>query len=270
MNENEKIKKIIDGFKSKSVDGAIEGFIIEHNDEITNRVREYLDSLSEEELISIQSFLKTLLNYCYNGKLFVEELDEDNKKKVDELDDKEKFLLKESIIYFYGRLLIPSDISILKKVYDIDENKYVKLNATFASLQSFKEDLELDFVDKILSNEEYDQLIRSWTMAYFKLAENPYEYVDKNTDDWSAAKKPRINRLRINDDSNHKFKKAMYFRLLDLIVIYLFVRNRKVNSLTDEEIQIIKDSNIDYEAYSENKKEKLQKAKELILTYIND
>ena len=28
-------------------------------------------------------------------------------------------------------------------------NKFIKLNTTFASLQSFNEDLELDFVDKV-------------------------------------------------------------------------------------------------------------------------
>lgn len=267
MGNDEKVKKMIDVFKMKTVDSAIKGFTIEQNDEITNKVRAYLDSLPKEELVNIQLFLKTLLNYCYEGRLLEEELNEDDKKRITELEDKEKFLLKESIIYFYGRLLIDSDMDILRDVYNIDDNKYIKLNVTFASLQSFKEEIELDFVDKVLSSDVYDQLIRSWTLAYFQLTPNPYDYVDKDTDDWSAAKKPRIERLRINDENNPKFKKAKAFRLLDLVVLYLFIRNRKVNNLTDEEKQVIRDARIDYEEYSDEKKKKIQEVKNLILTY---
>ncbi len=265
MNEN--IDKMINAFKNKTIDSAIEGFIIEQNDEITNKVREYLDSLSNEELLSIEEYLKTLLNYCYNGKLFEEELNEEDLNKINKLNEKDLFLLKESIIYFYGRLRIDSDISILKKAYDIDDNKFIKLNTTFASLQSFNEDLELDFVDKVLKDKDYDKMIRSWTIAYFKLAPNPYNYVDNENDDWTPAKMPRINRLKINDQSNPKYKKAMSFRLLDLVVLYLFINNRKENNLTDEEKQIIRDTSIDYEKYSDNKKKKLEELKELILNY---
>ena len=264
---NEDINKMINTFKNRTIDSAIEGFTIEQNDEITNSVREYLDSLSDEELISIEEYLKTLLNYCYKGKLFDQELNDEDITKINKLNDKELFLLKESIIYFYGRLKIDSDISILKKVYDMDNNKYIKLNTTFASLQSFNEDLELDFVDKVLSDDYYDKMIRSWTMAYFKAAPNPYDYVDNKNDDWSPAKEPRINRLKINDSRNPKFKKAMSFRLLDLVVLYLFINNREENSLTDEEKQIIKDASLDYEKYSETKKRKMEKIKELILNY---
>lgn len=264
---NEEINKMINAFNNKTIDSAIEGFIIEQNDEITNKVREYLDSLSDEELLSIEEYLKTLLNYCYKGKLFEEELNEEDLNKIEELNDNDLFLLKESIIYFYGRLRIDSDVSILKKAYDIDDNKFIKLNTTFASLQSFNEDLELDFVDKVLKDNDYDKMIRSWTMAYFKLAPNPYNYVDNENDDWSPAKKPRINRLKINDQSNPKYKKAMSFRLLDLVVLYLFINNRKENNLTDEEKQIIREASIDYEKYSDNKKKKLEELKELILNY---
>ena len=137
MRENEKIEKMIDVFKKRTVDSAIEGLTIEHNNDITDKVREYLDALPMEDLVSVQLFLKTLLNYCYGGRLFVEESNEEDSDKIAILGDKEKFLLKESIIYFYGRLQIDYDIDILRKVYSIDDNKFIKLNVTFASLQSF-------------------------------------------------------------------------------------------------------------------------------------
>ena len=140
MNEQEKINKMINAFKTKTIDSALESFSTEQNDEITNKVREYLDSLSEEELLNIKHYLESLLNYCYEGKLLGEEVNEEDKNKIEKLNENELFLLKESIIYFYGRLKLPIDISILKKIYDIDDNKYIKLNTTFSSLQTFNED----------------------------------------------------------------------------------------------------------------------------------
>lgn len=71
--------------------------------------------------------------------------------------------------------------------------------------------------------------------------------------------------MSINDEANPKFKKAMAFRLLDLVVLYLFVNNRKDDTLTDEEKQIIRNANIEYELYSENKKELMSKLKKMIL-----
>ena len=46
MGNDEKAKKMIDVFKEKTVDSAIKGFTIEQNDEITNKVRAYLDSIA--------------------------------------------------------------------------------------------------------------------------------------------------------------------------------------------------------------------------------
>ena len=255
---------MIKAFSERTIDSAIKGFVVEHNDEITNKVRAYLDKMSEEELIEVKDFLNKLLNYCYDGNLYDSEFDEEY-SKIKELSDKDKFLLKETIIYFVGRLPISCDLDILKKAYNIDENKYIKLNITFTTLQTFDEEIEMDFVDKVLSSDEYDFMLRSWTMAFFKLAQNPYEYRDNSDDDWTVAKMPRIKRLSVNDDSNPKFKKAMAFRLMDLVVIYLFVKSRKEDTLTEEEKQIITNANIDYELYSDNKKELMSKLKKMIL-----
>lgn len=262
----DKIEKMINAFKTKTVDSAIIGFTIENNDNITNEVRKYLDSLPEEELISIQNYLKNLLNYCYNGTLFPAEINQEDQNKINNLSKNEKFLLKESVIYFYGRLLISSDISILQKAYEIDEDKYIKLNIAFSSLESFNEKIELDFVDKLLSSPEYNQMIRSWAIAYYNALQDPYEYVDKETSDWTLVKIRRFERLSIDDESNPKFKKAIAFRLLDLVVIYLFINSRKENILSDSEKAIIKNARIDYDVYSETKKEKLAEVKKLILT----
>ena len=261
------IKKMITALTERTTEKAIEGFTIECNNEITNQVRDYLDTLTEKELIEIQEYLNNLLNLCYDGKLLNIPLQEEELKMIQDLSEKDKFLLKETIIYFSGRLSIKTNLDILKKAYYLDDNKYIKLNITFASLSTFDEEIENDFTSKLIPGSEYDNMLRSWTMAFFKNIDNPYMYKDQKTDDWTVAKNPRINRLKINDENNKKYKKAMSFRLLDLIVLYLFLENRKTDTLSENEKDIIKKSLIDYPLFSEQKKTKMKRYKEEILKY---
>lgn len=261
------IKKMITALTERTTEKAIEGFTIECNNEITNQVRDYLDTLTEKELIEIQEYLNNLLNLCYDGKLLNIPLQEEELKMIQDLSEKDKFLLKETIIYFSGRLPIKTNLDILKKAYYLDDNKYIKLNITFTSLSTFDEEIENDFTSKLIPGSEYDDMLRSWTMAFFKNIDNPYMYKDQKTDDWTIAKKPRINRLNVNDENNKMYKKAMSFRLLDLIVLYLFLENRKTDTLSENEKDIIKKALIDYPLFSEQKKTKMESYKEKILKY---
>ena len=258
-------EKLIHALLTRDIQSTIEGMCFEHNDEITNEVRESLDTLPIEEIKEIQSFLYKLLNICYDGQLFEMNLEKKENEIIANLNSKAKFLLKESLIYFIGRLKISPNIEVLKKIYQLDDDKYIKLNVTFATLQTFDEEVELDFITKLIPGSAYDEMIRSWTIAFFKKENNPYEYKDNNTDDWTVAKLPRIKRLSINDSNSEKYKKAMAYRLLDLMVIYLFLENRKTDTLTSKEKEIISNAIIDYEKYSPKKKELLKETKKKIL-----
>ncbi len=262
----EKIENMIKAFSERTVESATKGFIVECNDDLTNAVKEYLNSLPEEELIEVQTFLSKLLNLCYNGSLFESSIKSEELNLVQQLSKDDLFLFKETIIYFYGRLPIKGNIDVLKKAYYMDDNKYIKLNITFTSLEFFDEEIENDFVNKLVPGSEYDIMLRSWTLAFFKNADNPYDYRD-NGGNWEVAKKPRIDRFAINDENNHKFKKAMAFRLLDFVVLDLFLENRKTDSLTDDEKKIVQDAFIDYDKFSENKIKKLGEYKRKIIQY---
>ncbi len=261
---NEKIEKVIFGFKERTVEKAIAGFTIETDNELTDKVRAYLDTLNDDDIKAVQAFLNKLLNLCYNGQLYEMDMVPNEVEMINSLSEEELFLFKETIIYFSGRLSIPANIDLLKKAYYLEDNKYIKLNITFATLGSFDEEIELDFVRRIIPDNEYDVMIRSWTMAFFMNAANPYEYRD-NAGDWTAAKMPRIKRLAINDEGNPKFKKAMSFRLFDLVVIYLFLESRKGDTLTEEEKGIVRDALIDYQLYSQEKKQLMSDYKQKIL-----
>lgn len=261
----EKAENISKAMINTSIEDAVKSFIVEHDDELTNKVREDLDSLSEEELNKIKTFLSHLLNVTYDYKLYEEEKDSED-GLIKNLSENELFLFKETIIYFLGRLKVSTPLDVLKKAYELDDNKYIKLNLMFASLSSFDETIEMDFVSKIKPGNEYDEMIRSWTMAFFTHAKDPYNHKDLETDDWTPAKNPRIKRLNINDETNPKFKKAMSFRLMDFLVIYLFLENRKVSDLTDEEKEIIKNAFIEYKEFSNEKIEKIKDYQKSILS----
>ncbi len=248
-----KIENIVKSLKECDIKLSLESFVIEQNDEITNAVRAELDKLELAEIEKINKFLTHLLNVCYHYKLYEEE--DNDVELIDKLSLNDLFLYKETVIYFLGRLSIKPDIEIIKKAYYLEDNKYIKLNLVFTSLCTYDEEIELDFVRLCIDNNEYDLMLRSWTMAYFKLEKNPYDYIDTKDSDFEEAKLPRIKRLAINDESNKKYEKAMSFRLMDLLVIFLFIRNRDKKYLTNEELDIIKNTNIEFSRYSNTKKE---------------
>lgn len=261
------MEKILLVFSKRTIQSAIDGFIVDLTDDLTNRVRKNLESLSVNELSKIQDFLNKLLNLLYKGQLYEMSIDPNESNIIEKLSEEEKFKLKETVIYFIGRIPVKTNLDILKKAYYIDNNKYIKMNVAFSLLQMFDEEIELDFIGKLTTNNEYNEMIRSWTIAFFKNSINPYEYRDKSEDDWTPAKTPRINRLKINETENPKFKKAMAYRLVDLVIIYLFIENRGKGSLTNEERETVRNATVDFEYYSENKKQIINDFKKKLLEY---
>ena len=261
------MEELLNVFSIRNVQSAVQGFIVDLNNNLTDKVRENLALLSEQEFLEIKDFLNKLLNLLYKGQLYEMNIDSNESDIIEKLTEQEKFKLKETVIYFMGRIPVKVDLDILKKAYYLENNKYVKMNIAFSTFQMFDEEIELDFIEKLTTNDEYNEMIRSWTMAFFKNEINPYDYKDKSEDDWTPAKTPRINRLKINEKENPKFKKAMAYRLVDLVIMYLFIENRGKSSLTKEEKEIVKNANVDYEFYSENKKKIINDFKKKILEY---
>ena len=152
-----------------------------NGNEITDSVREKISMLSSENQKKISERLEKVLNDCYfNGS-----------EELNRLSEKERFYLKENLIYYLGRISNP-DLSLLKKIYSVEKNKHLLLNVAFTSLATGDEEIESDFISRIFPGNEYDNLIRSWTLAFFANAENPYSYIDDGNDDWSIAKNARL------------------------------------------------------------------------------
>lgn len=260
MNTNDISENIVLTLENKDFESAIKYMTHPTSDDITNKVREAFKTMSQEEIKNIQTFLYNLLNSCYSGKIL-----DTSYTSLDNIDEDKLFLLKENTIYYLGRLPITPNINILKKAYNLDEDLHIKLNITFSTLITFDETIEKDFISKFKTGNEYDATLRSWTMAFFANIDNPYEYKDDNFEDWTRAKTPRLKRLSINTSDNPKFLKAMSFRSMDLLVLYLFLENRKTDVLTQEESNIISNTFIDYDKFSNEKKQYLNNLKQYIV-----
>lgn len=217
-----------------------------NNNEITDAVRDEIASLSNDNQAKIVHRLEQILYDCYF----------DMTPKLESLDEDNLFYLKESLIYYIGRISNPN-LELLKEIYKVETNKHLLLNIAFSSLATGDEEIESDFISRIVPGNDYDNLIRSWTMAFFANVENPYSYVDDGKDDWSLAKLARLKRLAINDTTHPKFPKAKAFRWLDLVVIDLFLENRGIHAMSEEDYKTIDNTNVELDGYSPSKIKKL-------------
>lgn len=258
MDSKNLATNIVNALITKNVKDVSKYLVFPNSDEITNTVRKQLNNLSTNELKSIQLFLYDIFNSCYNENLF----NTNTCIKLPKLTSSTLFLLKENIIYYLGRLPLLPDINILEKAYKLDKDLHIKLNITFSSLSTFDERIERDFISKVSPGNSYDLLIRSWTLAFFSNCKTPYNFQDIHNNDWSKAKAPRLKRLAINSTDNPKFLKAMSFRALDLLVLYLFLENRKTDVLTKEESDIVSSAFIEYPKFSKIKIQFLKSLKE--------
>lgn len=227
-----------------------------NNNEITDAVRDSIDSLDVAEQEKIAKNLERILYDCYF----------DTPPNLEKLSASELFYLKENLIYYIGRISKPN-ITLLKKIYSIEKDKHLLLNIAFSSLITGDEEIETDFISRIIPGNDFDILIRSWAMAFFTNADNPYSYIDTGKEDWSLVKQARLKRLAINDKNNSKFTKAKAFRWLDLIVIDLFLENRGPKAMSSDEYKIISDTKVDLDGYSKNKVKQLSLLKTKINRY---
>jgi hypothetical protein len=217
--------------------------------DLTDAVREKIGKLSDEDEEQVKENLENELLKLY----------QDN--------DEKDFVVKENIIYYLGRSN-KVNYELLKDLYYKEENHHLQLNLFFSIIPSFDEEVEFDFISKIKPGNEYDKLIRSWTMAFFANAENPYDYVDTGIDDVSQAVAARIKRfLILKDKTNKKYFKALSYLLIDLKVIELFISNRGSTALTLNDYEVVKSIPEEFKKFSEKKKTVIEEQKQKILNF---
>ena len=229
----------------------------------TDEVRKKIDTFSITEKQTIQKNLTQLLCSLYALE------DNHYSDAITNLTSQELLLTKEAVIYYIGRIegsfITASD---LYRIYEQETNFHLRMNLAFTACLLGFDNIELDFVHRLLPGSKEDLLLRSWTLAFFSNTINPYEYRDTPVTDWTLAKTPRIKRLQNNELDHPKFAKSMHFRLFDLTVLNLFVVSRKSHNFTPEELTIIKDCCITSSYYSAEKQQMLKQMKHTLLENI--
>ena len=102
--DKEQLENLIKALKNKDFKNTVYGLTYEANNQRTDSIKGELSRLPNEEIMSIQSFLEEILNYCYGGKLFNSNLNSEYSNIINNLSEKELFLLKVSLIYYIGRI----------------------------------------------------------------------------------------------------------------------------------------------------------------------
>lgn len=233
---------------------------------LTDIVREKIDRVDSSSREKISICINKLLSYFYCGN---NDMNDMAFTKISTLDYNSKFLIKENLIYYIGRIGNDKSKELISEFYYKETNDLNKMNLAFSACLLGNQKIELDFISKVTPGSKWDCMIRSWTMAFFKDVDNPYDYKDSNTDDWANAKIPRINRLSINNENEKKYKKAMFFRLFDLTVIYMFCKSRTFRDLTESEYEIIERCISKPKFISKEKQEQIEIIKEKILNENN-
>ena len=105
---------------------------------------------------------------------------------------------------------------------------------------------------------------RSLTLVYFgDDVGDIYTYKDNNIISWEKSKCAIINRLQIDNRRNY------LYRYWDLRTLYLFCYSRKsCDLISDEDFEIIKQTNINSHLYSEAKKRYISEEKEKLIQFI--
>lgn len=196
-------------------------------------------------------------------------------------DDKEYYKrIKEllELMYYNDPNIYNEASSAITDEIKRDRNYYTALLkrgcAISASFYGF-EDIEIDYVEKMLSEEDeykdYDLANRSHTMLFYKDVKDNRTLFEFKDLDYSISCQnsiyKRINRLSEKLDNeypkpNVKENKKYYFRLFDLATIYTFAKTRPVDSIFSESDKaIIRNCFVDFDKASPKRRELMQDIK---------
>lgn len=226
------------------------------------------------------------------------------KQKIKSLSINQFFKLKYTIIFRLGRLGTNNDkiIDFLEFVYFEDENicnsksddfdeKYnlIVLRRCCAISSSFLggENIELDYISHMLPYDDekyildYDLVNRSHTLVYYGDVITQENDVINFKDDGSysckkscAKRLKRLGKLMDNkklSEMSFAEKRLFYFRVFDIATIYTFLVSRnKGIYLTEEEKEVLRNFNTDFEEASEKRIQTLETIKKETIKFLNE
>ena len=177
---------------------------------------------------------------------------------------KKNIYIRELAIYYIGRLVLEKTPKLLMFAYKYDTNYVIKRIAVLGLILNNDEKAEKEYLDSLIPGSREDITQRSLTLVYFgDDVGDIYTYKDNNIISWEKSKCAIINRLQIDNRRNY------LYRYWDLRTLYLFCYSRKsCDLISDEDFEIIKQTNINSHLYSEAKKRYISEEKEKLIQFI--
>ncbi|MCL2722176.1 MAG: TIR domain-containing protein [Treponema sp.] len=173
--------------------------------------------------------------------------------------------IREQFIYYIGRIPLSSPPDILRFVYEHEGNPFIKRAAALSLILLGEEEVEKDFIEKLLSDKELELLNRSFQLIYFGDTQGDYHtYRDNGLIGWKNTKRATLERFSNNSTRSIKL------RLWDIVTFKSFIDSRGLSGLTDDEIEIIKKMIINDPTISKPRYEILNREKNSLLTYLSE
>lgn len=231
-------------------------------DDVTNMTWEYLESLHPARLQKMYDNLFDVYKQVYEPQETF--LSQEACKQIQAMDGMLKLKLKDEIIYFALRLPI-IDISeffqFASEPSRVD-HPIIELGLAYGIGLRESHPYALAFAQKLRPGTPEALLNRSWTVAFFgdQRTLNIYEFEENPAASWDMARDARMKRFRKNTE------KAYRYRVFDIPLLYCFYDSRDwTGCISEEELTIIKNCDIDWPHYTKEEKDFLREQKKRLV-----
>ncbi|WP_146347865.1 hypothetical protein [Falsiphaeobacter marinintestinus] len=147
------------------------------------------------------------------------------------------FLVSEQSVYFLGRTDSMVEPQVLKAIfYDDNVDFQIRRSAALGAILFANEELEVDFISEIRSNEAKAAINRSIQLQYFgDVGHRLFAFSDDTGITWDKTRKATFKRLSETDT------RARRLRLWDIETVRSFLFSRAESKLTSREGKILRD-----------------------------
>ena len=141
-----------------------------------------------------------------------------------------------------------------------NKDPYILLDIAYAATLTGPTQIALDYAKTLEPGSQNSLINRSWTLAYFgDVQANPHEYRDVNKVPWTKSREARLRRFQKTS------YKALRFRILDFPLMYCYYVDRDWKDVNETDYNIIANTDIEHEAFSEDEKKFLKEKKDQLL-----
>ena len=252
----------------------VDAILFEYTHSITTFIKEKFKIIDHADLGDIfQSLVTILLNmppYKSQGKLgqYKKTISGEMRNRINALTENERRIIKNQIIYFISR--IPNDKNnlldvgnkVIEVIYNSEQDEYNRRSAAIGATILGNVEIELQYAYELRTSDDCNLRDRSFTMVYYQDVRNksPFSYIDDCVSNWDNARYYRLERLQSHSE------KDLRLRTFDLVTILNFTKSRRESFVpSEQELNIIRNCDIEVQSYDERKRRLLRETKQELL-----